>query len=210
MRPHLVRTLRLGMLALASLSGGCAGASDTARAVAGTAERPTWAPGDSWTYQGAARNGPYVVTRTVLRAGIFEGREGYEVQAGDSRYWYTKALGYMARLRGGRAVRHASPPEDWQWPLLVGKSWSATVRWVDRGDREERFTLTAIWLVDAYEDVKTPAGTFKAFKVVRREVESGAVYEFWYSPAVKGWGKLRGPRGSGDTYEEVLTAYKVR
>jgi len=198
------------ILVLGILLAGCAGASDAARAAAQIAERPTWAPSDSWTYRGRGRSGEYVVKRTVLRAGAFEGWPGYEVQAGDFRYWYTKDLGYIARLRGDRMEQRASPPEDWRWPLMVGRSWSSTVTWVETGEQEERRSVTAIWLVEAYEDVKTPAGTFKTFKAVRREFESGAVYEFWYSPAVKAWVKLRGTRAPDDAYEEELTAYEVR
>jgi hypothetical protein len=174
------------------------------------AERPHWTAGDSWTYRGKGRDGAYTVTRTVLREGVFEGVEAYEVQAGDSRYWYTKQLGYLARVTGDRTVRLARPPENWQWPLQVGKSWSATVTWTDGAAQDRSFVLTAVWAVEAYEEVKTPAGTFKAFKVSRREIETGASQEFWYSAAVKGWVKVRGLDTGVGTYEEELTAHSSR
>ena len=196
------------VLALAALLGACesAGPSRTVQ----IAERPTWTAGDSWTYRGRGRDGAYTVTRKVLREGVFEGRDAYEIEAGDTRYWYTKQLGYLARTQGGRTVRRAIPPEDWQWPLQVGKSWSATITWVDSGDQEQRFVLTGVWTVEAYEEVKTPAGTFKAFKVSRREIESGASQVFWYSSAVKGWVKVRGTDTATGSYEEELTGYSPR
>jgi hypothetical protein len=205
MRPDRAATLLLTILPLAILLAGCAttGESRTVQ----IAERPVWTAGDSWTYRGRGEKGAYTITRKVLREGVFEGRHAYEIEAGDVHYWYTKQLGYMARTNGGHTVRRAVPPEDWQWPLQVGKSWSATVTWVDGGEPEQRFVLTAVWTVEAYEDVKTPAGTFKAFKVSRREIESSAAQEFWYSPAVKGWVKLRGTGTADGAYEEELTAY---
>jgi len=198
----------LTILPLALLSGGCAGTGES-RSVQ-LAERPTWAAGDSWTYRGRGANGAYTITRTVLREGVFAGREAYEIQAGDARYWYTKGFGYLARTSGERTVRLAIPPEDWQWPLQVGKSWSSTVTWVDTGEQERRFVLTSVWAVEAYEEIKTAAGTFKAFKVSRREIESAASQEFWYSPAVKGWVKQRATGTADGAYEEELTVYTVR
>lgn len=174
------------------------------------AERPMWNVGDSWTYRGRGPAGAYTVTRKVLREGIFAARDCYQIEAGDARYWYTKQLGYLARTSGEKTVRLASPPEDWQWPLQVGKQWSATVTWTDSGEQERTYVLTGVWMVEAYEEVKVPAGTFKAFKVSRREIESGASQDFWYSSEVKGWIKIRGTNTADGNYEEELTAYTAR
>jgi hypothetical protein len=208
MPPLRAPVLLLTILPLAVLLAGCE-STGTSRTVA-LAERPQWSAGDTWTYRGTGREGAYTITRRVLREAVFEGQDAYEVEAGDSRYWYTKRLGYLARVTGDRTVRRAIPPEDWQWPLQVGKTWSATVTWVDGPAQDREFVLTAVWMVEAYEEVKTPAGTFRAFKVSRRELESGASQEFWYSPAVKGWVKLRGADTAAGTYQEELTAFSSR
>ena len=200
-----------GLLATVALSivlAGCesGGISRTVH----IAERPIWTAGNSWTYRGRGPNGAYTITRKVLGEGIFEGRDCYQIEGGDARYWYTKQLGYLARTSGDKTVRLAAPPEDWQWPLQVGKQWSATVTWTDKGEQERTFVLTGVWLVETYEEVKTPAGTFKAFKVSRREVESGASQEFWYSPEARGWVKIKGVNTADGNYEEELTAYTAR
>ena len=200
----LLVTLALSMALTGCESGG------VSRTVP-LAERPTWSAGDSWTYRGRGQSGTYNVTRKVLREGLFEGRDGYEIDAGGTHYWYTKQLGYLARTKGDQTTRLASPPEDWQWPLQVGKQWSAIVNWTDQTDTQQQtYTLTGLWSVEAYEEVKTPAGTFKAFKVTRREVESGASQEFWYSAEVKGWIKIRGANTADGNYEEELTSFTVR
>ena len=198
----------LAVLAVAFSLAGCE-SSGVSRTVH-IGERPTWVVGDSWTYRGRGPKGPYSVTRKVLSEGLFEGRDCYQIEAGDSRYWYTKQLGYLARTNGDKTVRLAAPPEDWQWPIQAGKQWSATVTWTDSGEQTRTFVLTGVWLVEVYEEVKTPAGTFKAFKVSRREIESGASQDFWYSPQVKGWVKLRGTNTADGNYEEELTAYTAR
>jgi hypothetical protein len=200
----LLVTLALSMALTGCESGG------VSRTVS-LAERPTWSAGDSWTYRGRGQSGTYNVTRKVLREGLFEGRDAYEIDAGGTHYWYTKQLGYLARTKGDQTTRLASPPEDWQWPLQVGKQWSAVVNWTDQTDTQQQtYTLTGLWSVEAYEEVKTPAGTFKAFKVTRREVESGASQEFWYSAEVKGWIKIRGANTADGNYEEELTSFTVR
>ena len=200
-----------GLLAALALSLALAGceSSGISRTVQ-MAERPIWTAGNSWTYRGRGSAGAYTVTRKVLREGTFQGRDGYEIEAGDAHYWYTKQLGYLARTQGGKTVRLAAPPEDWQWPLQIGKQWSATVTWTDTGEQERTYVLTGVWMVEAYEEVKVPAGTFKAFKVSRREIESGASQDFWYSPEAKGWVKIRGANTADGNYEEELTAYKTR
>jgi hypothetical protein len=208
MRPDRPAARWLTLLPLVALLAGC-GSTGESRTVQ-IAERPHWTAGDSWTYRGKGRDGAYTITRRVLGERVFEGVPAYEIEAGDSRYWYTRDLGYLARVTGDRTVRRAMPPEDWQWPLQVGRSWSATVTWMDGPALDQRFVLTGVWAVEAYEEVKTPAGTFKAFKVSRREIESGASQEFWYSAAVKGWVKVRGTDTAAGTYEEELTAYSSR
>lgn len=208
-RPFFPPVVLLAVLVLSMGLAGCE-SSGVSRTVQ-IGERPTWNAGDSWTYRGRGPSGTFNVTRKVLREGVFEGREAYEVDAGGTHYWYTKQLGYLARTKGDETTRLARPPEDWQWPIQVGKQWSAIVAWIDRTDTQQQtYTLTSVWTVEAYEEVKTPAGTFKAFKVTRREIESGASQEFWYSPEVKSWIKIRGANTADGNYEEELTSFTLR
>jgi hypothetical protein len=208
-RPFFPPVVLLAVLVVSMGLAGCE-SSGVSRTVQ-IGERPTWNAGDSWTYRGRGPSGTFNVTRKVLREGVFEGREAYEIDAGGTHYWYTKQLGYLARTKGDETTRLARPPEDWQWPIQVGKQWSAIVAWIDRTDTQQQtYTLTSVWTVEAYEEVKTPAGTFKAFKVTRREIESGASQELWYSPEVKSWIKIRGANTADGNYEEELTSFTLR
>ena len=208
-RPFFPPVVLLAVLVVSMGLAGCE-SSGVSRTVQ-IGERPTWNAGDSWTYRGRGPSGTFNVTRKVLREGVFEGREAYEVDGGGTHYWYTKQLGYLARTKGDETTRLARPPEDWQWPIQVGKQWSAIVAWIDRTDTQQQtYTLTSVWTVEVYEEVKTPAGTFKAFKVTRREIESGASQELWYSPEVKSWIKIRGANTADGNYEEELTSFTLR
>jgi hypothetical protein len=204
----LPRALALAILPLALAAGGCATETGPSPAVR-FAERPTWEQNDTWTYAGRRASGPYTITRKVLREGMFEGQPAYEVQAGDTHFWLTKRLGYLARMNGDRVVRRTTPPEDFQWPLQVGKQWSSTVTRIEGSEPGRRSSVIDVWAVEAYETVKTPAGTFEAFKISRREIQSGAWQVLWFSPAVKGWVKIRGGGGPDGDYEEELSAYSL-
>jgi len=133
-RPFFPPVVLLAVLVLSMGLAGCE-SSGVSRTVQ-IGERPTWNAGDSWTYRGRGPSGTFNVTRKVLREGVFEGREAYEVDAGGTHYWYTKQLGYLARTKGDETTRLARPPEDWQWPIQVGKQWSAIVAWIDQVTRE--------------------------------------------------------------------------
>ena len=177
-RPFFPPVVLLAVLVLSMGLAGCE-SSGVSRTVQ-IGERPTWNAGDSWTYRGRGPSGTFNVTRKVLREGVFEGREAYEVDAGGTHYWYTKQLGYLARTKGDETTRLARPPEDWQWPIQVGKQWSAIVAWIDRTDTQQQtYTLTSVWTVEAYEEVKS-------------------------------WIKIRGANTADGNYEEELTSFTLR
>jgi hypothetical protein len=65
------------------------------------------------------------------------------------------------------------------WPISVGKTWPNRYRYYDHA-RARRFDgVRYDGQVEAYEDVNTPAGTFKAFRIALRGVSSHVA--LWYS-----------------------------
>ena len=79
-RPFFPPVVLLAVLVVSMGLAGCE-SSGVSRTVQ-IGERPTWNAGDSWTYRGRGPSGTFNVTRKVLREGVFEGREAYEVDAG--------------------------------------------------------------------------------------------------------------------------------
>ena len=72
-------------------------------------------------------------------------------------------------------------------------------------------TVDRVMTVSGIEDVKVPAGTFKAIKIEAYDYKSGRlVFEYWFSPEVKWYVKTVSYEGR-DTYfrEQQLTAFKI-
>jgi Family of unknown function (DUF6627) len=98
------------------------------------------------------------------------------------------------------------------WPLSVGKSWPNRY---DHDDRTRGQSFANGWYdgqVEAYEDVVTPAGTFRTFKIVLCDTSSNLV--LWYNDDLAIVVKMRAERhsnhdlGSG-VYEMELVSYDV-
>ena len=174
------------------------------------ASRPTWIAGDTWTYTRTTKSGALTYQLTVVGEGTFEGKPGYQIRSANYHYWFTKDIGFMARLQEDKVVRRVKPPTDWVWPLALGRGWERKVQWEDTERGLRRYSYTDSWKVDAYEEVKVSSGTFKTFKLVRKTERPGAYDEIWYSPEVKRWVKARGSSYTSGDYEEELVSYKVR
>jgi hypothetical protein len=95
------------------------------------------------------------------------------------------------------------------WPLSVGKSWPNRYRYVNNTHGRSFDNVQYDGQVEAYEDVATAAGTFKAFKIVLRGASSDAVV--WYSDDLGLVVKTRAERfsnhylGSGVQETELVT-----
>ena len=103
----------------------------------------------------------------------------------------------------------------WDFPLSVGKKWSFNGSGFFRGTRQES---TYVNTVEAYEDVTTKAGTFKAFKVRRdvtiRVIDAGSggrntwTETIWFAPAAKSSVKFVTLNPTGRDWE--LVSYSVK
>jgi hypothetical protein len=74
---------------------------------------------------------------------------------------------------------------------VIGKKWSDTTTTVPSFSKQEASFLSE-FQVEGIEEITTPAGTFKAFKIYYKQTVtspqrgSGWV-RIWYSPVVKTW-----------------------
>jgi caspase domain-containing protein len=185
--------------AIASLLVLCGGL--TAWAQAPKAERPTYAVGDKWIRS----DGAYDLIRIENGRYVFAADGGREVHL-------TRDLGVAKIIRGGQVLLELEPPPGLTWPLEIGQSG---VSWLTLKSLDPQFGQSVVrltWKVDAYQDVRVPAGTFKAFRIVQvleprflaaspqsRRLELA----FWYAPAIQQLVRADGNDLSGLAFQAV-------
>ena len=89
--------------------------------------------------------------------------------------------GWVAILSpDGKPILTYDPPIGYNWPLMVGKTWTSSHR-MTLIAKNQVFPFETTYRVEAYEDVTVPAGTFKAFKI-RSSSNTGSEDTYWYAP----------------------------
>ncbi|MBI4587264.1 MAG: caspase family protein, partial [Candidatus Rokubacteria bacterium] len=116
------------------------------------AERPTYTAGEKWIRS----DGAYDLVRIEKDLYVFSAGPGREVHL-------TKDL-VVAKVQRGERVGELDPPPRLTWPLEVGKWGVSSGRWRTPGNPAggpARFT----WKIEAYEEIRVTAGSFKAFRI---------------------------------------------
>ena len=194
-RSPLVRLVGLAALAI------CVTTSSGPRLVPGAsaadkprAERPVYRVGDKWI----RTDGIYVLVRIDKDIYVFSAGGGKELHL-------SKDLGIAKIILDGRAELDLDPVPNLSWPLEVGK-WGVTrTLWRSAPPRPlSNFTgsVSVTWQVDAHEDIVTPAGTFRAFRITQKletisSSSGGSGQQFaqvllWYAPDVQRFVKAQG------------------
>jgi hypothetical protein len=176
----------------ASLSGAHAQVSSGPAPVA---EAPAFKVGDEWRWTSGGRRriialeGEHTVTRL----------SNQECQ--NCRAYRDKNLTVVKLLdkEGNIVVNDSSVGYKMlDFPLAVGKQWDSDVSLVNRSTRvAEPYKNT--FRVEAYEEVKTKAGSFKTFRITHIQQRAHSTFganagktwreTFWYSPEVKAFVK---------------------
>lgn len=197
-------------LAVALASGGCA-------MMAPKAERYVRSPiGSTFTY--AFRN-----------TGSYGSKTGQVTTKATERMWEGKLLAATESPQGvtllnadgawpaqlasdGKLVRSFNPPIGFEFPLVVGKTWTRSYQ-VTMHATNKTATFDTTWKVEAYEDVTVPAGTFKVFKIAYSDT-MGQENIYWFDPKLGAWPKSSYTRtakfASGPGTNEVeLVSYTI-
>jgi hypothetical protein len=180
-------------------------------------------PGSSWTYRGSAgtqtANITAEVTSSQSRGGkttavLRWSRDGQTIQ----EETYSVSSQSVDRLKSGAygAFSNNPPIPIITYPATIGKTWS----WKGTqaaGDRKA--TRSVLFKMAASESVKTPAGTFSAYRIdmsvvpPQPNIKPRVAESRWYAPGV-GMVQYHSSMlaGSGKTVEmtSVLTKYKIK
>jgi len=170
-----------------------------------SAARPVWRAGDKWVHAWTA--GAEKGIKTSEARGLREvmGVQYQVVRMEPLDVYFTVDLQWtwVASVAESRVTARAVPPLPWfTWPLEVGR------RWEYQGileDQQHKDSLRDSYKVVSVESVTVPAGTFRAFKIVR-EANGSIMDEYWYAPDVRWYVKWVGHRGK-DEFQEVLQEY---
>ena len=188
-------------------------------------ERPVWPPpGSTWTVQtkstgslastGANTAGSRTVTWQALGEQDWEGRRVIGLTSGGSfNLYYDASRRIVAQVRDGKAIQTYDPYEaNYEWPLFVGKSWVSEFRLRDHA-REQTVALKYDFRVEAFEEVVTSAGTFKAFRVRRDGPDDR--YIVWFNPELaievkRVWERFGSHRLGAGTNEMELMSHSIK
>lgn len=185
----------------------------TISAQAQQAEAPKFSVGDTWklsdgreitvvsvTPEGSAVSGFYVECPKCLLH--WDDTRSTTIKA-------TEADGTpvpFTRLNG----LFVGPNWKWyEWPLEVNKTWRLSAQGYTRGNLQN---VTIDFTVKAYEDVKTKAGVFKAYRIERRWDMNWPGFRgstwgdtVWYAPDVKWPVKVKSRNSDWE-----LTSYSLK
>jgi hypothetical protein len=152
------------------------------------ADRPTYAVGDTWL----RTDGAYELIRIANDRYIFSAGPGQEIHL-------TRDLAIARFIRANQIVEF-DPPPTIRWPLRVG-AWGTSDGTWRTPDFSSGFHARFAWSVDAFEEVRVPAGTFKAFRLAFSATPSSSTLEarwpgrtgkLWYAPEVRRFVKAEG------------------
>src|SRR5262245_37034693 len=158
------------------------------------AERPVYQVGDKWI----RTDGIYVLVRIDKDIYVFSAGGGKEIHL-------SKDLGVTKIILEGRTELDLEPAPRFSWPLEVGKWGTARLLWRSPLPQPlPNFTGTVgvIWQVEAYEEIATPAGSFRAFRITQKietvpGSSAGSGQQFaqvmlWYAPDIQRFVKAQG------------------
>jgi hypothetical protein len=150
---------------------------------------PVWNIGDKWTYKntkGEIYTCEVVKIEEDLYVAKIEGQRhllGYDKK--------TMNNNFLVETSGKRVENRTPFRKLYDFPIVIGKKWSDTTTSVTSVSKTEA-TFSSDFQIEGIEEITTPAGTFKAFKIYYKQTVispqrgSGWV-RIWYSPVIKNW-----------------------
>ena len=80
----------------------------------------------------------------------------------------------------GKPVNSWDPPTSFEWPMYVGREWKSSFKVVNHAN-SRTVAINANYVVEAFEDVTVPAGSFRTYRV-RMTNDQGDDNTWWFCP----------------------------
>jgi DNA-binding winged helix-turn-helix (wHTH) protein len=151
---------------------------------AAAAPRPIPA-GTKWQRQTTDHTGVKKTEWTLSGIGTFAGRDVYLINSGGTTiFWDVATHNHIGTMNNGRVVSTAFPTEGmFSWPLILGKTWDESFRYIDYVDVGDISPVRSRYTVEDYESVTVPAGTFMALRIEGTPLLNESVTRTaWYAP----------------------------
>jgi hypothetical protein len=132
------------------------------------ADRPGLMPaGSSWVYEyrdsGSFGSGTMLMTTKSHGEQTWQGKKVYAYENPENTLLLDATTNkWVAILKGSTPIMIYNPPLGWDYPIWVGKTWTQ-VHNITLPNRTN--TVDAHWKVEAMEEIRVPAGTFKVFRI---------------------------------------------
>lgn len=143
---------------------------------------PLWEVGYVWTFEiGGVGRGQ--LRQEVVGKEVVDGLTAFILRSRNSTRVLTAELNPIRDEQDGKIIITYIPPRrDYDWPLEVGKNWTAS------GRLETPTGKTSIYQtveVKGYGIVRVPAGEFEAFYLRRVGGDGRWLSETWFSPKLR-------------------------
>jgi hypothetical protein len=151
---------------------------------------PVWNVGDAWTYQVAGISRGEHRQEIVGEEKIAD-TDAYVMCSDERTLYMDRSLNLVQAGRGATIEFAYSPPrQDYDWPLMVGKTWRAKGK-IKTPSAERNFARQVV--VKEYGVVRVPAGEFEAFYILTTAAPfvgpsigpEPRLLEAWYAPSVR-------------------------
>jgi hypothetical protein len=151
--------------------------------------KPEWKMGYSWSYEEKQSGGIPTNVKVVEISGIDSTAKPpvFLVKDGDDENSHSmETLGVVQTRKHGKiAIRRDKPSQILSWPLQSDKEWR-NVYSLEDIETKKSYTVDRSMVVSGVEEVKVPAGTFKAIKIEAFDNQTGSLLaEYWYAPEVR-------------------------
>jgi hypothetical protein len=147
-------------------------------------DKPEWNVGFHWQYRITRSGKTEHITQEIIGIDTSTEVPAYLLKAGNEENVYSSEKLELLETRVGGVVRtrRYRSNELFAWPLRVKKEWRNTFK-LENLELKQTFMVDRVMIVSGIEDVKVPAGTFKAIKIDAYDYTSGRlVSEYWFSP----------------------------
>jgi len=175
-------------------------------------QSPRWQIGDKWTFKLRRAGLNSLVERVLIRTDTFVGIPSYVVKSGtDEAFYAMDSLALLAQKKNGEyEYRVSNIDQALSWPLRTGNEWRNTYTRGIAGINGTRTTQLTM-RVSGFEAVDVQAGRLSAMKIEGFGYQTGRLnVEYWYSPNVKWFAKLRKYDRDFSLIEEELVTFRVQ